>query len=65
MAYWSQPLRVPVVAIAGMNAERCTQDTTHGAAGVALISGITTAPAPKCAGAELLAALARGTEQVK
>lgn len=63
VAYWSQLLRVPVVAIAGMNAERCTQAMAHGAAGVALISGITAAPDPEGAVAELLAAVVRGTEQ--
>lgn len=65
VAYWSQLLRVPVVAIAGMNAQRCTQAMAHGAAGVALISGITAAPDPEAAVAELLAAVALGQTQAR
>lgn len=65
VAHWSQLLSVPVVAIAGMNAERCTQAMAHGAAGVALISGITAAPDPEAAVAELLAAVALGQAQAR
>lgn len=63
LAYWSQLLPLPVVGIAGMNAQRLTEAFAHGAAGVALISGITAAPNPEAAVAELLAATAVGRQQ--
>jgi hydroxymethylpyrimidine kinase/phosphomethylpyrimidine kinase/thiamine-phosphate diphosphorylase len=65
LAYWSQLLPLPVVGIAGMNAQRLTEAFAHGAAGVALISGITAAPDPEAAVAELLAAATAGQQQTR
>jgi hydroxymethylpyrimidine kinase / phosphomethylpyrimidine kinase / thiamine-phosphate diphosphorylase len=56
VAYWSQVLQPPVVAIAGMNVERVHQAAWHGAAGVALISAITAAPHPEQTIAQLIQA---------
>jgi thiamine-phosphate diphosphorylase len=63
LAYWSQLLPLPVVGIAGMNTQRLTEAFAHGAAGVALISGITAAPDPEAAVADLLAATTAGQQQ--
>jgi hydroxymethylpyrimidine kinase/phosphomethylpyrimidine kinase/thiamine-phosphate diphosphorylase len=49
LAYWCALLPAPVVAIAGMNVERTTQAAHCGAAGVAVISGITAAALPEAA----------------
>ncbi|MGZ5196270.1 MAG: thiamine phosphate synthase, partial [Ramlibacter sp.] len=47
LAYWCALLPLPVVAIAGMDADRATEAMRRGAAGVALISGITAAASPE------------------
>jgi hydroxymethylpyrimidine kinase/phosphomethylpyrimidine kinase/thiamine-phosphate diphosphorylase len=47
LAYWCSLLPVPVVAIAGMDTQRAAQAMQCGAAGVALISGVTAAPSPE------------------
>lgn len=47
LAYWCSLLPLPVVAIAGMDAARAAQAVRFGAAGVAVISGITAAPDPE------------------
>jgi hydroxymethylpyrimidine kinase/phosphomethylpyrimidine kinase/thiamine-phosphate diphosphorylase len=60
LAFWSQLLPVPVVAIAGMDAPRLREAARHGAAGGALISAVTAAPDPEAALAELAAAWAAG-----
>lgn len=49
LAYWCRLLPLPVVAIAGMDAERAGQAMACGAAGVAVISAITAAPDPGAA----------------
>ena len=53
LAYWCRLLPLPVVAIAGMNAARAAEARRCGAAGVALISGITGAADPEAATAAL------------
>jgi hydroxymethylpyrimidine kinase / phosphomethylpyrimidine kinase / thiamine-phosphate diphosphorylase len=60
LAYWCSLLPVPVVAIAGMDAERTTQAMQCGAAGVALISGITNAASPEDAIANLQCTIVDG-----
>ncbi len=57
LAYWCRLLPLPVVAIAGMDVQRATQAIRAGAAGVALISGITAAPTPEGAIAVYLQAM--------
>ena len=44
LAYWCQVLREPVVAIAGMDGERSLEAMRCGAAGVAVLRGITASP---------------------
>jgi hydroxymethylpyrimidine kinase/phosphomethylpyrimidine kinase/thiamine-phosphate diphosphorylase len=53
LAYWCALLPLPVVAIAGMDVTRAAEAMRCGAAGVAVISGITAAAAPEAAMAEL------------
>lgn len=60
LAYWCKLLPVPVVAIAGMDAERATQAMQAGAAGVAVISAITCAVSTENAVARLQAAVSAG-----
>lgn len=63
LAYWCSklnPLGVPVVAIAGMNAQRATQAVQCGAASVAVISAVTAAANPEAVIQELQAAMALG-----
>lgn len=59
LAYWCALLPVPVVAIAGMDVERAAQARACGAAGVAVISGITAAADPEAAIARFRAAIDR------
>jgi hydroxymethylpyrimidine kinase / phosphomethylpyrimidine kinase / thiamine-phosphate diphosphorylase len=61
LAYWCRVLPLPVVAIAGMDAQRAGEAAACGAAGVAVISAITAAPDPEAAIAQLQAAIAAGT----
>jgi len=61
LAYWCGLLPLPVVAIAGMDVERAAEACTCGAAGVAVISGITSAADPEAAIARLRAAVDRST----
>ena len=49
VAYWSALLPLPLVAIGGINVERAAQARKAGAAGVAVISAITTAASPEAA----------------
>jgi hydroxymethylpyrimidine kinase / phosphomethylpyrimidine kinase / thiamine-phosphate diphosphorylase len=65
LAYWCSLLDVPVVAIAGMDRERTVQAMQCGAAGVALISGITAAASPEDMMATLRGAVANGHETLK
>jgi hydroxymethylpyrimidine kinase / phosphomethylpyrimidine kinase / thiamine-phosphate diphosphorylase len=65
LAYWCSLLDVPVVAIAGMDRERTVQAMQCGAAGVALISGITAAPSPEDMIASLQQAVRQGRELPK
>ena len=60
LAYWCALLPLPVVAIAGMDPTRATQAMQCGAAGVAVISDITTATSPEARIQELLAAVSVG-----
>jgi thiamine-phosphate diphosphorylase len=63
LAYWCSklnPLGVPVVAIAGMDAQRATEATQCGAASVAVISAVTAASDPEAVINELQAAIATG-----
>jgi hydroxymethylpyrimidine kinase / phosphomethylpyrimidine kinase / thiamine-phosphate diphosphorylase len=60
LAYWCRVLPLPVVAIAGMDAQRAGEAAACGAAGVAVISAITAAPDPEAAIARLQAAIAAG-----
>ncbi|HSW15622.1 MAG TPA: thiamine phosphate synthase, partial [Ramlibacter sp.] len=60
LAFWSALLPVPVVAIAGMDAERTAQAMACGASGVAVISGITGAASPEAAIHELQEAVREG-----
>jgi thiamine monophosphate synthase len=57
LAYWCNLLPLPVVAIAGMNLQRAGEAVRAGAAGVALISGITAAPSPEDAIAQFQQAM--------
>jgi hydroxymethylpyrimidine kinase / phosphomethylpyrimidine kinase / thiamine-phosphate diphosphorylase len=65
LAYWCSLLDLPVVAIAGMDRERTVQAMQCGAAGVALISGITAAPSPEDMIALLQQAVRQGCELPK
>jgi thiamine monophosphate synthase len=65
LAYWCSLLDLPVVAIAGMDRERTVQAMQCGAAGVALISGITAAPSPEDMIASLQHAVRQGRELPK
>jgi hydroxymethylpyrimidine kinase / phosphomethylpyrimidine kinase / thiamine-phosphate diphosphorylase len=65
LAYWCSLLDVPVVAIAGMDAQRATEAMQCGASGVALISGITAAASPEGMISTLQQALAKGLETPK
>jgi hydroxymethylpyrimidine kinase / phosphomethylpyrimidine kinase / thiamine-phosphate diphosphorylase len=65
LAYWCSLLDVPVVAIAGMDRERTVQAMQCGAAGVALISGITAAASPEAVIATLQRAIEEGRETPK
>lgn len=60
LAFWSQLLPTPVVAIGGMTTERAHDAAAHGAQGVALITAITQAPDPQAACTTLTQAVARG-----
>jgi hydroxymethylpyrimidine kinase / phosphomethylpyrimidine kinase / thiamine-phosphate diphosphorylase len=60
LAYWCKLLPDPVVAIAGMDAPRALEATRCGAAGVAVLRGITLAMEPEQAIARLQAAIAAG-----
>ncbi len=60
LAYWCSKTNVPVVAIAGMDAQRATEATQCGAAGVAVISAVTAAADPEGVIRELKAAIALG-----
>jgi hydroxymethylpyrimidine kinase/phosphomethylpyrimidine kinase/thiamine-phosphate diphosphorylase len=63
LAYWCGLLPTPVVAIAGMDAERAAQARHCGAAGVALISGITAAADPQAAIVRFRGAIEGGRSQ--
>ena len=60
LAYWCAVLREPVVAIAGMDAPRSHEAVRCGAAGVAVLRGITQASEPARVIRELQAAIASG-----
>jgi hydroxymethylpyrimidine kinase / phosphomethylpyrimidine kinase / thiamine-phosphate diphosphorylase len=64
LAYWSTLLSrsggLPVVGIAGMNAERVAQAMACGAAGAAVITAITAAPSPEAAIEQLQQAVVAG-----
>lgn len=60
LAYWCRLLPIPVVAIAGMDILRTAEAMQQGAAGVALISGITAADDPQAAIAGLQGAVSEG-----
>ncbi len=63
LAYWCSklnPLGVPVVAIAGMDAKRTTEAMQCGAASVAVISSVTAASDPEAVIQQLQAAIAYG-----
>jgi hydroxymethylpyrimidine kinase / phosphomethylpyrimidine kinase / thiamine-phosphate diphosphorylase len=60
LAYWCRLLREPVVAIAGMDAPRSHEAMRCGAAGVAVLRGITQASDPERAIQGLQAAIADG-----
>ena len=60
LAYWSALLPVPVVGIAGMNAERVAQAAQCGAASAAVITAITAAESPEAAISQLQKAFAQG-----
>jgi len=62
LAFWSQLLPMPVVAIAGMDAPRLRDAMHHGAAGVALITAITRASDPGQALATLQHACVQGQQ---
>lgn len=62
LAFWSQLLPMPVVAIAGMDAPRLREAMHHGAAGVALITAITRANDPGQALATLQHACVQGQQ---
>ena len=68
LAYWCSklnPLGVPVVAIAGMDATRATQAAQCGAASVAVISAVTAASDPEAVIVQLQAAIALGKTSKK
>jgi hydroxymethylpyrimidine kinase / phosphomethylpyrimidine kinase / thiamine-phosphate diphosphorylase len=65
LAHWCSLLDLPVVAIAGMDAERTVQAMQCGASGVALISGITAAASPEDMISMLQHAVAKGRETPK
>jgi hydroxymethylpyrimidine kinase/phosphomethylpyrimidine kinase/thiamine-phosphate diphosphorylase len=58
LAYWCRVLQEPVVAIGGMDARRACEAIRCGAAGVAVLSGITQAHDPEQAVAGLQAGIA-------
>ncbi len=63
LAYWCSklnPLGLPVVAIAGMDAKRATEATQCGAASVAVISAVTAASDPEALIQQLQAAIKLG-----
>ncbi|MCW7539813.1 bifunctional hydroxymethylpyrimidine kinase/phosphomethylpyrimidine kinase [Aquabacterium sp. A7-Y] len=60
LAYWCQVLDQPVVAIAGMDEPRSLEAIRCGAAGVAVLRGITHAADPEAAIARLQQAIAAG-----
>ncbi len=60
LAYWSALLPLPVVGIAGMDAERAAQAMACGAAGAAVITAITAAPSPEAAVGQLQQAIGAG-----
>lgn len=62
LRYWCALLGLPVVAIAGMDAIRAHEAAACGAAGVAVISAITSAPDPVQAIVDLQAAIAAGRQ---
>jgi hydroxymethylpyrimidine kinase/phosphomethylpyrimidine kinase/thiamine-phosphate diphosphorylase len=61
LAYWCGVLREPVVAIAGMDAERSAQAIRCGAAGVAVLRGIAQADYPERTIQSLQAAIAQAS----
>jgi thiamine-phosphate diphosphorylase len=68
LAYWCSklnPLGVPVVAIAGMDAKRATEAMQCGAASVAVISAVTAAADPEAVIRQLQAAIVKGQAQAK
>jgi hydroxymethylpyrimidine kinase/phosphomethylpyrimidine kinase/thiamine-phosphate diphosphorylase len=60
LAYWCRTLREPVVAIAGMDAQRSHEAVRCGAAGVAVLRGIVQASEPERLIQGLQAAIAAG-----
>ncbi len=60
LAYWCRVLREPVVAIAGMDAERSHEAVRCGAAGVAVLRGIVQASHPERVIQRLQASIATG-----
>jgi len=60
LAYWCRVLREPVVAIAGMDAERSHEAVRCGASGVAVLRGIAQASDPEREIEHLQAAIAAG-----
>ena len=65
LAFWCALLPLPVIAIAGMDADRATEAMRRGAAGVALISGITAAASPEAMISTLRQAVENGLETPK
>lgn len=65
LAYWCKVLREPVVAIAGMDAERSHEAVRCGAAGVAVLRGISAASDPERVIKGLQAAIADGVLAVR
>ncbi len=64
LAYWCHVLREPVVAIAGMDAERSHEAVRCGASGVAVLRGIAQASDPEQVIRSLQAAIAAGDSAV-
>jgi hydroxymethylpyrimidine kinase/phosphomethylpyrimidine kinase/thiamine-phosphate diphosphorylase len=62
LAYWCRVLREPVVAIAGMDAQRGHEAARCGAAGVAVLRGIVQATAPEREIERLQASIAAGLQ---
>ena len=60
LAYWCRTLREPVVAIAGMDAQRSHEAVRCGVAGVAVLRGIVQASEPERVIQDLQAAIALG-----